>query len=415
VPVTASLNPFTAEAIEDPYPVHDALRRNGISYVEETDTWVASRYSDVETILFDTDNFTARNAAGGGDRLSDPEFGAIYSEGWPMARTLMTADPPNHRWYRMVLSKRFAPRSVAALEQDINDIVHELIDGIFDDRQADVIKELALPIPLIVFCRQIGVPPGELPLIKHFTNDLNDSFTFEVANLGRDRELELARSTVQFQHYAWAMIQERRKNSGDDLLSMMIRTKIPGLGDRPMTDVEILSTVMLLLNAGTETTMNLLGNAVALLLHHPDQLAKLRADRSLIPLAVDEILRYESPVQCLFRNAKRDVVVGGVTIPAQARVAVLYGAANRDPDFWTAPHVFDVTRPEASRGLYFGKGEHFCLGAHLARLEARISLNAVLDRLPNLRLAPGINDFRHRQNPLTRGLVQLQVEWDLPT
>jgi len=411
MPTTVSLNPFTPEAMHNLYPVHEALRQEGLVYLPEIETWIASRYDDLEAILKDQENFTARNAAGGGGRLRDPELAAAYADGYPMARTLMTADPPEHKWYRSTLSRKFTPRNVAEMEDFVEDVVNALIDDLPADRHADVVERLSLPIPLIVFCSLMRIPDDELPMITQFTNDLNDSFTFEVANHGRPRELEIIRSVIAFQNYVLDKIRQRRETPGDDLISMMLGSAVKGLGDRGLTDLEMLSTVTLLLNAGTETTMNLLGNAVELFMKHPDQWKALQEDRGLLRNAVDEVLRAESPVQCLFRHTKADVEINGVALPARAKVALLYGAANRDSQRWTDPDTFDITRADASRGLYFGSGEHFCLGAHLARLEARVALNAILDRLPGLRLTDD-NDFARRPNPLTRGFAHLNVEWD---
>lgn len=412
MPITVGLNPFTPEATQDPYPVHEALRREGLVYVPEIKTWMASRYQDIEAILRDQENFTARNAAGGGGgRLSDPELAAAYAEGYPMARTLMTADPPEHRWYRSVLAKKFTLRSVAELEGFVAEVVNGLIDDLPTDAPADIVGNIALPLPLIVFCHLMQIPDEELSLITRFTNDLNESFTFEITDHGRPRQLEIIRGVVSFQNYVLEKIRQRREEPGDDLISMMLGTVVEGLGGRTLTDLEMLSTVALLLNAGTETTMNLLGNAVDLFMKNPAQWRALQEDRGLLRNAVDEVLRLESPVQALFRNAKNDVDVNGVTIPERGRVALLYGAANRDPDRWTDPDTFDITRPDASRGLYFGSGEHFCLGANLARLEGRVALSAILDRLPNLRLSAD-NRFLRRLNPLTRGYDRLNVEWD---
>lgn len=412
MPVQSSLNPFTAAAIEWPYDIHVELRRRGIVYVEEIDTWIASRYADVDAVLMDQVHFTAKNAAGGGARMVDPEFAEVYSKGWPMVRTLMTADPPQHRWYRMMLSPEFTPRSVRAMDGFVEGVVDRLIDGFYSQGRVDVASELALPLPLIVFCTQMGVPAEDLPLITQFTNDFNDSFTFEIADLGRDRELELVRSVVDFQHYAWNLIQRRKAELGDDLLSHMITHTIRGGLERPPSDLELLSTVMLLLNAGTETTMNLIGSCALVLLERPELADRIRGDASQVAKFVEEVLRFESPVQSLFRTATARVDIGGVTIPAGARVAVLYGAANRDPDAWDDPDVFDIDRTDGSKGMHFGKGEHFCLGAHLARLEATKAVGRVLDRLSGLRLADD-HQTAYRRNPLTRGLASLNVEWDV--
>jgi cytochrome P450 len=406
-----SLNPFTRDAVQDPYPVHAALRGEGLVFVPEVDAWMASRFIDVEAILRDQENFTARNSAGGGGRLNDPELAAAYKKGYPMARTLMTADPPEHRWYRGMLGRKFMPKTVAGMEDYVSGVVNALIDDMPRDGRVDVVNYLSLPIPLTVFCGLANIPDDELPLITHFTTALNESFTFEIANLPRERELEVVETVVSFQNYILDKIAARRADPGDDLISMMTETVVKGLGDRTMTDTEMLSTVALLLNAGTETTMNLIGSMLNLLLQHPDQWRAVVEDRSLLQNTVDEALRLESPVQALFRHTKNEAAINGVTLPAGAKIAILYGAANRDPERWDDPDTFDIYRKDASKGLYFGSGEHFCLGAHLARLEGRVTLDVIADRLKGLRLAAG-NDFQRRMNPLTRGFTALIVEWD---
>jgi cytochrome P450 len=405
------LNPFTPEAVQNPYPVHEALRKTGVVHVEDVDTWVVSRYADVEAVLADTDRFTARYAAGGSGRSLDRELLAEYANGFPIARTLIAADPPEHRWYRLALAKRFAVRSVRDLEPFVTDVVTRLMDDL-EGGSAEMVPDFALPIPLVVFCALMGVPDEDLPLVKRFNENLNDSFTFEVVAYDRAQELEIVRGVVAFQHYIREMIESRRATPGEDLLSQMITSVIPGLGDRPLSDLEIMSTVMQLLNAGTETTMNLISNGIDLMLRHPEQCDAVRADPGLLVNFVDEVLRFESPVQCLFRNAKVDVDLGGVTVPRGGRLAVMYGAANRDPRRFDDPDRFNVTRSDASQGLYFGKGEHFCLGAHLARLEGRVAFRAIIERFDGLERDTDAPAPTYRPNPLSHGLAALPVRWD---
>ncbi len=413
---TTTLDPFRPEAMRDPYPVHAALRERGVVHLEHIDTWVASRFADVEAILLDTARFSSRNVGGGSTgRARDPELAAIQREGLATVAVLTPADPPRHRWYRQAVSKPFSPRSIAELSDSIERIVAGLIDGFADRGRADLVAELARPFPLLVFAELAGVPTDDIDLVKQLTDDHVEMIAAAVGQVPRDRQLHLARQNVAFQRYVVDLVDARRADSGEDLLTHLIDARLSGFDGRPLDDAELMSMVMTILDGGNETTINLVANGLALLLEHPDQLQALRDDPSLVPGAVEEILRYEAPVQCLFRQATVDVELGGATIPAGARVALLYGAANRDPERFDDPDTFDVRRPDAHRALHFGKGEHFCLGAHLARLEGRIAFEQLLARLPGLRPAGDQLVIEHHPNPVLRGVAALDVAWDPPS
>jgi cytochrome P450 len=227
-----------------------------------------------------------------------------------------------------------------------------------------------------------------------------------------ERDLEAARQVVEFQYYLFKKIEERRTAPGDDLISHMVTAHVEGFGGRSLTTEELISMIDIILLGGNDTTINLLSSGMALLLQHPGQLALVYADPSLIPNFVEEAMRVESPVQCLFRTAKADAEVGGVRVPQGSRLAILYGAANRDAEQFPDPDHFDVRRPNAKMSVAFGAGIHFCLGASLARLEGKVAFETLLTRLRNVRLAEGKNDFRHTINPIVRGLKQLHLEFD---
>lgn len=406
------LNPFTPEAIEDPYPVHRALRDEGVVYVPDVDTWCVSRFADVEHVLQHHDEFSSRNVGGGAAGVIDERLAAIAAEGFRPVAVLTPADPPEHSHYRWVVARSFSPQAVGALEDEIRAIVDRLIDRFVARGECDLVSEFAAPFPLHVFAQLVGVPESDIPQMKAWTDDRIEMMGAAVGRVSRDRMYELARSNVEAQRYLYGLIEEVRAQSGDDLLSHMVHAHLPGFGDRQLDDDELMSMVQTVLDGGNETTVNLVSNGMALLLQHPHELARLRADPSLIANAVEEVLRVESPVQCLFRTARADVSLGGVTVPEGARLAILYGAANRDPRRWERADELDVGRADARKALHFGAGIHFCLGEHLARLEGRVAFEALTTRLANLRLHPTRNDFRHHTSPIVRGLRELWVQWD---
>jgi cytochrome P450 len=265
-----------------------------------------------------------------------------------------------------------------------------------------------------VFAEIIGYPLVDVPKIKDWSDEQIELLGGVVGAVPRARLLDLARSDIKYQRYMHELFEERRANPQGDLLSDLVQATLGGDDPRSLTDGELIATIFILLNGGNETTTNLIVNGIELLLRHPDQHQLLLDDPSLIPNFVEESLRFESAVQCLFRATTKEVSVGGVTIPARAKVAVLYGAANRDPERWDDPETFDVTRPDAKKSVSFGTGIHVCLGAHLARLEGCIAFEVLLRRLPNLRFAPERNDFRHAPSVIVRGFNSLWIEWDKP-
>jgi cytochrome P450 len=246
-----------------------------------------------------------------------------------------------------------------------------------------------------------------MPKFKKWSDD-------SVAPLGgmisHEREIECAHSTVEFQHYFAAMLEERRAHPRNDLLTDLLNARLEG--ETPLTMSEMLNMLQQLLVAGNETTTNLLASAMMLLVQNPEQMETVRADRSQIPNLIEEALRLESPVQGLFRTTKVDVEIGGVRIPAGSRVVVMYASGNRDNDKFTGADNFNVRRANAKDHLAFGAGIHYCLGAPLARLEGKVAFEILLDRLTNIRFAPGKNNFTHTPSFILRGLKELHLEFD---
>ena len=402
----AQFNPFALETIECPYPFYAAMRHEAPVYqVPGMGFFIVSRYEDLQFVLTHPELFSSKT--GPGVRKEPPqEVLDIWAQGWMPVPTLLTNDPPAHRRFRGLVNKAFTPRRVALLEPSITTIANNLVDSFINTGSVELVAQFAVPLPLTVIADALGVPREDLPRFKRWSDD-------SVAPLGGmitlERELECARSTVEFQHYFATRLEERRTHPRDDILTDLLNARLEG--ETPLNMGEMLNILQQLLVAGNETTTNLIASAMLLLLQNPAQMERIQADHALIPNLIEEALRLESPVQGLFRMTKVDVEIGGVQIPAGSRLVLMYASGNRDDTQFSAAEQFDVCRANAKDHLAFGLGLHYCLGAPLARLEGRIAFETLLKRVKNLRLAPGKNSFTHTPSFILRGLQKLYVEF----
>ena len=407
MPSVTDFNPLAPETVECPYPFYKAMRQEAPVYeVPRAGFFIVSRYEDIEQVLLDTETFTSKT--GPGVRKEPPqEIIEILSKGWMPVDTLLTNDPPAHRRFRGLVNKAFTPRRVAQLAPEIQTIANELVDAFIDAGCVELVSQFAVPLPLTVIADALGVPRSDLPLFKKWSDD-------SVAPLGGmitlEREIECTKSTVEFQHYFAAKLDGRRSLPQDDLLTDLINARLEG--ETPLETGEMLNILQQILVAGNETTTNLIASAMLLLLQQPDQMAAVQADHSLIPNCMEEALRVESPVQGLFRMTKVDTELGGVQIPAGSRLVIMYASGNRDDQQFPQADQFDVCRANAKDHFAFGAGIHYCLGAPLARLEAKIAFETLLSRLRNIRLAEGKNDLSHTPSFILRGLKELHLEFD---
>ena len=398
---TVQYNPFTITAQADPYPQYHQLREaDPVHWSELMSLWVLSRYQDIEFVLRDA-RFSANRRNSSNQLVQRAE--EMQDRGLPFANatTMLGADPPEHTRLRGLVSKVFTPRSVEAMRPRIQEIVDELLDAAHDNEPFDLIERLAYPLPVIVIAGLLGVPPEHRADFKRWSDDLvatlgGPMVTPDVIERSRASQLEMA-------DYFRGVIAERRKQPEDDLLSRLIAAEERG---EVLSEDELLATCMLLLAAGNETTTNLIGNGMLALLRNPEQLQKLQNDPSLIESAVEEMLRFDGPVQATARVASEQVEVGGRTVEPGQIVFAILGAANRDPAVFAEPDTLDITR-EDNPHLAFGHGIHFCLGAPLARIEAQIAFRALLDRKPNPRLA--IDEPEWNGNLILRGLKSLPL------
>ncbi|MEV5150127.1 cytochrome P450 [Streptomyces sp. NPDC052727] len=392
-PSTAAVD--STRLLRDPYAVYGRLREEGpVHRITGTDglpAWLVTRYDDVRQALADPRlSLDKRNATPGGYRgmALPPALDA----------NLLNMDPPDHTRIRRMVSQAFTPRHVEGLRVPIERAADRLLDSLSGQDEADLIPSYAAPLPIIVICDLLGVPQDHRPDFRAWTDAL-----VAPDPTRPDRAREAVASLLSF---FTRLIADKRAHPADDLLSALIAVR--DQEDR-LSEDELMSLAFLILVAGYENTVHLIGNAVAALLSHPDQLAALRADPAALDRAVEELARYDGPVPLAIRRfPTEDIVIGGVTVPAGETVLLSLAAAHRDPRRFTDPDRLDIGR-DAAGHLALGHGIHYCLGAPLARMETGIALTALFDRFPGLALAVPPQELRRRPSMRSRGLIALPV------
>ena len=393
-------NPLSPALRANPYPIYDELRRKDpVHRMRLQDAWVLSNFADVDMVLRDQRRF--------GNEGRD--FGYI-----PYI-SMLDQDPPTHTRIRSLVAQGFTPRSVAALEPQVQATVDQLLDDLDGRERIDLIQDFAFPLPIIVIAEMLGVPPEE----REQFNEWSNVVSLTVDPLLNAAQIRQVRQVIEeLFDYFEGMAAERRVQPRDDLISVLVAAEE---GGERLNREELLINLVLMLAAGNETTRNLIGNGTLALLRHPEQLQRLRDYQTrhsreggglagerpdLLDSAIDELLRYDSPVQLDGRIAREPVEIGGKKIKAGQRVLGILGAANRDPEAFPNPDALDIGRA-AGNHVAFGRGIHYCLGAPLARLEGRIAFRSLLARYPTLRLA---EEPRYRNQVTLRGLEALWVD-----
>jgi cytochrome P450 len=362
--------------------------------------WLITRYDDAVAVLKDERFAKDKTKTMTPTQLSrQPWFRKVFKS---LEHQMLSKDPPDHTRLRALVSQAFTPRLIEQMRDRIQALADELLDPVQARGRLDLIHDFALPLPSIVIAEMLGVPAADRHAFHRWSNALMG------AAQTRRHMFYAIPNVLQFMRYLRQLIAKRRADPKNDLVSALIQAE--EAGDRLNPD-ELKAMIMLLLVAGHETTVNLIGNGMLALMQHPDQTEKLRRDPSLIKPAVEELLRFTCPVDfATDRFPREDVVMGGLTIPRGERVYVVLTSANRDEGQFPNPDKLDITR-EPNKHLAFGLGPHFCLGATLARLEGQLAINTLLRRLPNLRLAGTPNELRWRRGLLLRGLEALPVEF----
>lgn len=377
----------SAEFIANPYPTYDRLRSRGpIHWINNSfgGAWLLPGYSDVVNGLIDS-RLSARRSHIVTDRLPPDMQDEVIEFGQILSMWLVNTDPPLHRHLRKFLQQNFTSEVLQAMHPRIQKITDTLLDRVCASAQMDFMRDFAYPLPALVIAELLGVDPGDHTRFIQWSDDIA---TF----LGRRPTLESARraqhSLMALTDYFRVQLHQRQKNVGG-LVSLLLRAKEQ---EEFLTQEQALAQCSLLLVAGHETTRNLLGNGLLALLQHPNQLEMLKMEPSLIPLALPELLRYESPIQFVARIAGEDFSLHNQQIKQGQIVYFLIGAANRDPARFSDPDILDITRQDRAH-LAFGWGPHFCLGAALANLEAEIAFQALFERMPKLRLVDNVPDW----------------------
>jgi len=399
----ALYHPLEGEQLENPYPFYARARKEEpIFFSPELDTWVVTRYDDVLTILSQPDIFSSKDAMRPVIKLSPAVF-AELGKGYPRVPGTIESDGEAHTRLRNAVSKAFVPKRVKQLEPFIKEIATSLVDSFIDDHKVEFISQFAYPLALGVALFLIGVPKEDMALAKKLTHNAAILFS---SPLSDERQVECARDYVSLQHYLMQLINERRGAPREDLMSDLLETSP---GETPFNDAELVRMVWGTLAAGYETSTQLIGNGVALLLEQPERWQTLCAHPERIPQAIEEILRYDPPVVAFFRTTTREVTVGGIKFPPETLLMVVFDSANRDETQFPHADQFDMQR-SPNRHLAFGHGVHFCLGAFLARKEGQIAFETLCQRLPNLRLVPQ-QTLSHTPILRQRGLLRLEVVW----
>ncbi|GHK04270.1 cytochrome P450 [Streptomyces sp. NPDC003753] len=401
-PSALAFDPWDPAFVADPYPAYAELRARGrVHWFEPTGQWLVPHHADVSALLRDR-----RLGRTYQHRFTHEEFGrtAPPPEHEPFHTLndhgMLDLEPPDHTRIRRLVSKAFTPRTVEQLKPYVRDLAGELVARLVEAGGGDLLTDVAEPLPVAVIAEMLGIPEADRGQLRPWSADICGMY-----ELGPSEETahRAVRASVEFSEYLRELIAERRKEPGEDLISGLIAAHDEG--DR-LTEQEMISTCVLLLNAGHEATVNATVNGWWALFRHPDQLAALRADHSLVPSAVEELMRYDTPLQLFERWVLDEIEIDGTVIPRGAEIAMLFGSANHDPAVFDAPERLDLTR-EDNPHISFSAGIHYCIGAPLARIELAASMTALLEKAPTLRLAA---EPERKPNFVIRGLEGLRVE-----
>ncbi len=415
-----SYDPFDPSTRENPYAYYSVLReKHPAYYAEGSNVWCVSRYDDVMHVLKTPEAFSSdamqtmmMGIRPGADLASDPtslQNVMILASLLPFSldqllatRSLIASDPPMHRLMRNIVNRGFTPRRIAALEPRARQIVSDCMRSFYEGRSFDLVADLAIPLPVILIAELLGVEPERRSDFKEWSDKLVAGATGSGRG-GNPIESGFGPAIAAFSEYFLEIAARRRREPEDDLISALVRDD----GEDSLDELGAVFFALLLLVAGNETTTNLIGNAVRALLAHPEQLARVAADpKAMVPRLVEEILRWDGPVQFVFRRAVEDTTIAGARIAAGQTVVPLLGSANRDSAVFPNADSFDVNRDPAPN-VAFGFGIHFCLGAALARLEARVALEALIPELSTVRTSDAPIEFV--DSYLVRGPRELRL------
>ncbi|WP_328692975.1 cytochrome P450 [Streptomyces phaeochromogenes] len=397
-----TFDPWDQAFLANPYPAYADLRAQGrVHYYEPTNQWLVPHHADVSALLRDRrlgrtyqHRFTHEDFGRTAPPAEHEPFHVLNDHG------MLDLEPPDHTRIRRLVSKAFTPRTVERLRPYVDGLASELVGELVAAGGGDLLTVVAEPLPVAVIAEMLGIPEPERAQLRPWSADICGMYELSPSEETAEKAV---RASVEFTEFLRELIAVRRKEPGDDLVSGLIAAYDEG--DR-LSEQEMISTCVLLLNAGHEATVNATVNGWWALFRNPGQLAALRADRGLVGTAVEELMRYDTPLQLFERWVLDEIEVDGTVIPRGSEVALLFGSANHDPAVFAEPESLDLSRPENPH-ISFSAGIHYCIGAPLARIELAASMGALLDQAPSLRLAA---EPERKPNFVIRGLEGLLVE-----
>jgi cytochrome P450 len=411
---TAKLCPFSDASVDfhpfdlaDPFPFYEWARRQApVFFSPELNYFVIARYADIKAVFDDWKTFSSENAQAPLRPIGEDARRIMREGGFTAYSGLSARVPPDHTRIRKVVQGCFGVRRFRAIEPQIRAIVTKAIDTVIHKGAADLFREFAYDVPALVLFKLVGVPDADVPKVKSWGVSRS---LLTWGNLSDHEQVPHARNMVDYWRYCQDLVRQRREREGDDLPSDLLREQKTGAD---ISDDEIAGVLYSVLFAGHETTTTLIGNGLRELLQHRDGWEALVADRSLIPAAVDEVLRFAPSIVAWRRKALNDTSINGVSVPKGSNILLLIGSANRDDTVFSDPQHFDIHRKDARKHLAFGYGIHTCVGQQLAKIEFIIALEEITRRMPGLRLKPN-QTFEFARNSSFRVPTALHVEWKI--
>ena len=401
------------EILECPFPTYELLREQAPVWQDpRTGIYVITRYEDLRTICLDTERFSNLRPSNDHARLTGNArmaYEMFLDKGWVPGASLAARDDPDHKQMRSIFDKAFRPKRINELDPEVESLAYELMGKFIDNGQCNLLKQYAVPLPLIIICRQMGARDEDIWQIKAWTDAWFRGTGF---NLSKEQVTWATEMEIQAQHYFQPIFERLRKEPDGTLLSDLVNTEVPGWG-RTLNDNELHAEMMQdTFVGGSETTTNALSAGIMLLARNPGVWEKLKsAPDKYLKTFCEEVVRLESPVQGLTRTAKVDVEMHGITIPKGSVLDARFAAGNRDARHFSHPDDVDLERRNAASHLGYSSGTHYCLGAPLARRELYWGFKAFIDHIDEFRLTPGKNNLRHYPNYALRALNELHIDF----
>jgi cytochrome P450 len=403
-PLGAAFDPLQIQ-VETPFAFYAQIRQEEpVTFNPALNAYLVSRYDDIRPILLQPELFSSRDALDFPVEIYEQTI-AELRKGYPPTPSTINSDGARHARLREPLHKALSPTRVRTMESFIRETATRMIDSFLNDRQAEIISQFAYPFPLEIILSILGIPRLDLEIVKKRSDDAQMLFSLP---LSQEQQAECARQFVALQHYYAHLIKEKRENPGDDLISDLIRHG--EAGEEPLSEADLIRQITGVVIAGHETTTHLIGSGLVMLLEDPARWQALREHPEQIPLAIEEILRLQGPVQGFLRTTTREVVVGGQVMPPGTRLFLIYASGNRDESQFQQADHFEIDR-RPNHHLAFGHGVHFCVGASLARLEGRIAFETLTQRIPSMRLLPD-QQYTYTFNLTTYGYKSIYIQWD---